>query len=449
MTLGEIRRALESLEARPVKTLGQNFLHDQNLARWLADSLDPQPGDVVVEIGPGLGALTEYLAGRVRRMILLEKDGRLAGYLRGKFTGANVEVRHEDATRFDARQLFPAQPVRVIGNLPYYVSTPLLFAFAGDPSPASCLVFTLQRELARRLSAGPSTADYGALTLIVQRRWRVEYLRTLPASVFYPEPGVASGVVRLTPRPPDELPGCDRGEFARLVKLGFSQRRKQLGKLLQLPAWPDLAERLGVLPTVRAEALSLVQWIALTNLVAADGAPPAQDVHGEMFDVVDAHDRPVRVATRHEVHTGRLLHRAVHIFIFNSEGELFLQKRSPWKDLCPSLWDSSAAGHLNAGQDYPGTARRELEEELGVTTPLEEIARLPATRETGWEHVALFTGKHDGPFRLPPAEIATGGFFPLRVIEDWMAGRPADCAPGFVTSFESFLGRNESNALEK
>lgn len=438
MTLGEIRRALASLEARPVKTLGQNFLHDQNLARWLVDQLQPTAEDLVVEIGPGLGALTEYTADRVRRMILLEKDGKLARYLGEKLVGTNVEVRHEDATRFDARALFAEQPVRVIGNLPYYVSTPLLFSFAGDPSPASCLVFTLQKELARRLSAAPSSADYGALTLIVQRRWKVEYLRTLPASVFYPEPGVASGVVRLTPRPPAELPGCDRGPFERLVKLGFSQRRKQLQKLLQLPDWTEWARQLGVAETVRAEALSLEQWIALTNLVRGGNVAAAQDVHGEMFDVVDEENRPLRVASRHEVHTERLLHRAVHIFIFNAAGEIFLQKRSPWKDVCPSLWDSSAAGHLNTGQDYAETAGRELAEELGIAAELREIQRLPACRETGWEHVALFTGEHEGPFRLPPAEIETGGFFPVKTVARWVEARPSDFSSGFIHCWKLF-----------
>ncbi len=444
MTLGEIRRALETLEARPIKTLGQNFLHDQNLARWLVDQLGPAPEDLIVEIGPGLGALTEYAAARARRLILLEKDGKLAGFLREKFAGSAVEVRHEDATCFDARCLFPEQPVRIIGNLPYYVSTPLLFSFAGDPSPASCLVFTLQKELARRLTAQPSTPDYGALTLIVQRRWRVEYLRTLPASVFYPEPGVASGVVRLTPQSPGELPGCDRGEFERLVRLGFSQRRKQLQNLLKLPRWTELADELGVPATVRAEALSLAQWLDLTNRVTHHGqpAPAAQDVHGEMFDVVDAENRPVRTASRYEVHQGALLHRAVHIFLFNAAGEIFLQKRSPWKDVCPSRWGSSAAGHLNAGQDYAGTAAREVREELGVSPELREVARLQACRETGWEHVALFTGRHEGPFHLPPAEIETGGFFPPEVIRKWIGKRPEDFASGFICCWGRYQNKN-------
>jgi 16S rRNA (adenine1518-N6/adenine1519-N6)-dimethyltransferase len=156
-----------------------------------------------------------------------------------------------------------------------------------------------------------------------------------------------------------------------------------------------------------------------------------------MFDVVDEHDRPVWVASRGEVHAQDLRHRAVHIFVFNRAGELFLQLRSRWKDRHPLVWDSSAAGHVNAGQEYAATAERELEEELGVQAPVEEIAAISACPETGWEFVRLYRARHEGPFHLPPAEIETGGWFTPAQIRQWIAARPQDFAPGFLKCCEA------------
>ena len=144
MTLSEIQRLLGELETSPTRSLGQNFLHDQNLARWIVAQLDIQPGDHIVEVGPGLGALTEFLAPHDIRLTLIEKDGRLASYLQRKFDGGTTQVFHADALDFDLRQLWGSGPVKVVGNLPYYVSTPLIAKFASALSPASRLVLTLQ-----------------------------------------------------------------------------------------------------------------------------------------------------------------------------------------------------------------------------------------------------------------------------------------------------------------
>jgi 16S rRNA (adenine1518-N6/adenine1519-N6)-dimethyltransferase len=384
--------------------------------------------------------------------LVIEKDGRLAAFLRDRFPA--LEIVHGDASEFDVRELFARGPVKVLGNLPYYVSSQILFGFTGEPSPVSALIFTLQKELAERLSAGPWTKEYGALTLLIGRRWKVKYLRTLPGSVFLPAPKIESGVVLLTPRPAGEVPPCDGVLFTRLVKMGFAQRRKQLRKNLAEANldWPTLCAHLGVKETTRAEELSLEQWIALTNFATAAGgvtgtpsASPtagetpalqlqhaAQDVHGEIFDVVDAEDRVTGQLSRHEVHRQKLLHRAVHIFVFNSHGDLFLQRRSRWKDTHPLRWDSSAAGHVNAGDTYAGTAPREIEEELGVSAPVEEIAALPPSLATGWEHVRLYRAHHDGPFQLNPAELDGGGFFTFDQIDRWTTARPQDFATGFL-----------------
>jgi 16S rRNA (adenine1518-N6/adenine1519-N6)-dimethyltransferase len=432
--LSTIKSHLDELGIKPSKSLGQNFLHDQNLAEWIVDQLDIQPGEPVVEIGPGLGALTEYAVARGASMTLIEKDGRLAEFLRARFAGKDVCVLHADAIEFDVRELMEKGPLKIVGNLPYYVSSQILFKFTAEIPPVSRLVFTLQKELARRLSAQPSTEDYGALTLVIQRRWAVKYLRNLPGTVFLPEPKIDSGVVMLMPREVDGIPECDGGVFNKLVKLGFSQRRKQLRKMLasHVTDWPALAASLDIPETVRAEELSLAQWTDLVNRVHPIDFSPAQNVHGELFDVVDEKDRVIRTASRHRVHSEKLRHRAVHIFVCNRAGELFLQKRSRWKDMHPLRWDSSAAGHVNAGGDYDSTAVRELIEELGVEAPVELIGKIDACDETGQEFVQLYRAYHDGPFVLAHSEIECGAFFPLPIIKRWAENRPDDFANGFL-----------------
>ncbi len=443
MKLSAIRVALAELQLTPSKTLGQNFLHDQNLARWIVAQLDVQPGDALVEIGPGLGALTGAALETGASLTVLEKDRRLADFLSTRFAGEErLSVVPGDALDFDVRTLWGRGPVKIFGNLPYYVSTPLLFHFTSPACPTRRAVFLLQRELAERLAAtAPGTKDYGLVGVIIGRRWRVELLRTLPASVFLPEPKVDSALISLTLREPEELPACDVPTFDRIVRAGFSQRRKQLRKLLldclptnfSLP-WADLTRQLGVAETVRGEELDLKRWITLSNFIQPVDANAAQNVQAEFFDVVDERDQVIGVEPRGVVHARDLRHRAVHLFVFNAAGELFLQKRSPWKDRHPGKWDSSASGHLDHGEEYLHAARRELAEELGVSgeVGLQEIGALGAAESTGWEFIRLFRCEHEGPFRWPAAEIEWGGFFPLEVIGRWIDAAPGDFAPGFL-----------------
>jgi 16S rRNA (adenine1518-N6/adenine1519-N6)-dimethyltransferase len=154
-----------------------------------------------VEIGPGLGALTSLALQSGAKVLAIEKDARLADFLRKRFTSPHLEVLHADALDFDLRTLFAQPRVKCFGNLPYYVSSQLLMKFIEEPSPISLWVFMLQKEMARRLSAKPGASDYGALTLLVQSRYRVDYLRTIPSTVFLPKPEVDSALVRLTPNP--------------------------------------------------------------------------------------------------------------------------------------------------------------------------------------------------------------------------------------------------------
>src|ERR1700738_1476764 len=375
MKLSEIDATLREIRVSPVKTLGQNFLHDRNLARWIVEKAELFPDDYVVEIGPGLGALTEFILESGAHVLAIEKDQRLVEFLRKRFAGSSLEVVHADALDFDLRALFAEPRVKLVGNLPYYISSQLLLKFTKYPNPITRWLLMLQKEMARRISATPGTSDYGALSLVVQLQYRVEYLRTVPASVFLPQPDVDSAFVRITPRLPDELPRHDPETFFRLVRQGFSQRRKQLRNLLreEIPAWEDAARDLGFDPRARAEELSLQQWIALSERARLRASTEASVAASERFPVVDENDHLLGDAPRGEVHGNNLRHRAVHLFIFNRLGELFLQKRSRWKDRHPLLWDSSAAGHVEAGEDYDATAARELEEELGVTAELVRV----------------------------------------------------------------------------
>ena len=449
MTLSEIHSLLAALGASPTKSLGQNFLHDQNLARSIVDLAGIEPDEPWIEIGPGLGALTDFAVQRSSNGTLIEKDDRLIGHLALRFP--QLSVIHGDASACDIRNFLPEGPLTVLGNLPYYVSSQIIFNFANPILPVRRMIFTLQRELADRLCAGPGTRDFGGPSVILGRSWIIRLERTLPPSVFLPQPHVDSAVVSFSPRPPESLPACDPDRFSRIVKLGYSQRRKQLGKLLSssFADWPSAAAHANVSRTARAEELTIAQWCLLAQCpspsetstghapTATHSETSAQDVHGEQFDVVDEFDRPIATLSRYEVHRQNLRHRAVHIFIFNAKGELFLQKRSRWKDVHPSRWDSSAAGHVNAGQAYTETAPRELEEEMGVQTPLEEIGAIAACPMTGMEFVRIFRGLHEGPFLLPPAEIECGAFFPPTLIERWIKQRPEDFASGFIACWEA------------
>jgi 16S rRNA (adenine1518-N6/adenine1519-N6)-dimethyltransferase len=440
MKLSEIDATLREIRVSPVRSLGQNFLHDRNLAAWIVSKAELTRDDYVIEIGPGLGALTEFILESGARVLAIEKDQRLAQFLLKRFGGARLEIIHGDALEFDLRPLFAERRVKLLGNLPYYVASQLLLKFTKYPSPICLWLFMLQKEMARRIAAGPGSGDYGSLSLAVQLKYQVEFLRTVPATVFLPQPEVDSAIVRMIPRAPDELPPHDAETFSRLVRQGFSQRRKQLRNLLkaEVPQWSEAAADLGFDSRARAEELSLTQWIALSNRAGLEKSEANQARASERFPVVDEEDRVTGDALRSVVHGDNLRHRAVHLFIFNRAGELFLQKRSPWKDRHPLLWDSSAAGHVEAGEDYDETAVRELEEELGVTTNLTRVLKLPASERTGQEFIWLYRGEHEGPFRMPPSEIESGEFFPVEVVSGWIKARPTDFAPGFLECWKAY-----------
>lgn len=434
---------LAALEASPRKSLGQNFLHDKNLAVWIVDKLEIETGDRVVEVGAGLGALTEEIMRCGVSTTLLEKDRAFAKYLREKFKRADVEVVEGDALKYDTRVEFLRQPVKIVGNLPYYLSSALLFHFTADPCPFERMVFTVQKEMADRLSAAPGNKSYGSLSVTMQRNWQIDKLKTLAPSVFLPQPQVESVVLLLTRREPGEEEETDPIKFPELVKAGFSERRKQVRKVLGRYGEPEMIEsvlRAVHLPlTARAEDISMAQWIRIVNALV----PPAIYASDprELLAAVDRHDQLRGPIDRATIHRENLYHRAVHIFIINCRGELLLQKRSYRKDKFPRRWDSSAAGHVNAGESYQDCAIRELQEELGVAVALKNLEKIPASEFTGHEFIEIYAGIHDGPFSWNPHEIETCGFFELQMIDAWIGRRAEDFAAGFVECYQSVRGR--------
>ncbi|HUJ09367.1 MAG TPA: 16S rRNA (adenine(1518)-N(6)/adenine(1519)-N(6))-dimethyltransferase RsmA [Verrucomicrobiae bacterium] len=264
MTLTEVRRLLDEFGIRPSKTLGQNFLIDSNILHIILREADVRRDETVLEIGPGLGVLTEVLVERVHRVVAIEKDPRLCAYLRQRF--AQVELIEGDAVEvLGSRFPVPGSGFKVVSNLPYSISTPILERLVdGDLKPRR-MVVTLQREVAQRLAARPRRKEYGGLTLFTQLHYHCTIAHVVSPGCFYPSPRVDSAVVVLDRRDPRVQlePGAP---FHEIVRAGFSHRRKTLRKLLAGQAQVDEAfSRLGLSATARAEELTLEEWIGLAN----------------------------------------------------------------------------------------------------------------------------------------------------------------------------------------
>lgn len=441
MTGRDIKETLERAGVLPSKQLGQNFLIDPNMARWIVSQLEPQAEDTIVEVGPGTGALTEHLIGQVKRLVLIEFDARLAAALAERFKDdPTIEVHHADGAKFDRRTLFKHRPVKFLGNLPYSCGGAILKNMLSSPHPFQRAVIMLQKEVITRLAAQPGTKDYGILSLCTQVNWHVEPKRTVPPEAFHPRPKIDSSVAVMTPRK-GGFPAFDQRLFDELIRRGFAQRRKQLKK--QLPEntpWEDISTQLGVPVTTRAEELTLDQWVQLTRFCDTHPLKDIPQHADELFDVVNQNDEVIGQKTRAEVHAQGLKHRAVHVFVFHKKGDLLMQQRSMFKDIHPGIWGSSVSGHLDAGEDYLSAAIRELEEEMGIqTTPdkLEEIGRIEACEQTGQEHIRIYRTTYQGNLRYPAAEVQAATWLPLAELQAWIAASPQDFSPGFLTCWHA------------
>lgn len=273
MTLSEIRRLLDEGGIQLTKSLGQNFLHDGNQLRRIVAAAELRPSDRVLEIGPGLGPLTELLVAEAGEVFAIEKDARLVAFLQKRFAAERkLRLLHGDGldcVRADKSQW---AGWKLVANLPYSVASPILVELAINAQPPERIVATLQLEVAQRLMAVAGDDDYGLLSLLLQATYQPRGSFKIPPGCFFPPPDVDSACITLVRRERELLPVDVRPIFNRLVKLAFSQRRKMMLKLLK-QQWP--AERLeaamkecSIALTVRAEAVALEQFVELTLKLA-------------------------------------------------------------------------------------------------------------------------------------------------------------------------------------
>jgi 16S rRNA (adenine1518-N6/adenine1519-N6)-dimethyltransferase len=252
---------------RARKRFSQNFLHDAHYIERIVAAVDPRPGDRVVEIGPGLAALTAPLIERAGHLTCVEIDRDLAARLRGRFAPEQLTLIEADALALDWRALAHAdpRPLRIVGNLPYHISTPLLFALLPIADRVRDQHFMLQKEVVDRMAAEPGSADYGRLSVMLQWRYGVTRLFVVPAGAFSPPPQVQSAIVRLVPRQAADLPDVDPLRFAQVVAAAFGQRRKTLRNALSALMDDAQIRAAGVDPQARGETLAVEQFVRLAK----------------------------------------------------------------------------------------------------------------------------------------------------------------------------------------
>jgi 16S rRNA (adenine1518-N6/adenine1519-N6)-dimethyltransferase len=248
---------------KPRKRFGQHFLHDPGVLKRIVEAIAPAPGDAIVEIGPGEGALTRPLLERIGHLTAIEIDRDLAASLAQEFSSLRLAVISADVLDFDFSVL-PAR-LRVVGNLPYNISTPILFHLARYADRVRDMHFMLQREVVQRMVARHSTPDYGRLSVMLQTRFRMQKLFNVAAGAFRPPPKVESAVVRLMPIA--ERPDWDEAVLEKIVREAFSARRKTLRNAL--PLEPREYEDLGIDPRLRPENLSPADYLRITKRVCA------------------------------------------------------------------------------------------------------------------------------------------------------------------------------------
>jgi 16S rRNA (adenine1518-N6/adenine1519-N6)-dimethyltransferase len=269
-TPGQLRRLMTAERLRPRKGLSQNFLTDPEALDAIVDAAELHAGDRVVEVGPGLGVLTRRLLAAGASVVAVELDPQLAAYLRRELGGIDrFELIEADALAIHGRDLFPGDPMKLVANIPYHITSPLLHAFLEGDRPPELTVLLVQLEVAERVASPPGGMSY--LSVFAQNVADVDIVARVPPAAFEPAPAVDSAVLRLRRRAtPLVPPGPGREPFYRVVQAGFRQRRKQVhnGLTRELPVDRDIVERAlatcGVAPDRRPQTLTVEEWACLT-----------------------------------------------------------------------------------------------------------------------------------------------------------------------------------------
>ncbi len=257
---------------KPKKNLGQHFLTDLSIAKRIADTVDACPNIPILEIGPGMGVLTQYLVEKPREVKAVEIDRESVAYLRENFPKLRDSIIGQDFLRMDLHHVFDGQQFVLTGNYPYDISSQIFFKMLDYKDLIPCCTGMIQREVALRIASEPGNKAYGILSVLIQAWYHVEYLFTVDEHVFNPPPKVKSAVIRMTRNEVHDL-GCNETLFKRVVKTVFNQRRKMLRVSLRqlFPGEGASAEFFaGELMTKRPEQLSVAQFVALTNQVEAE-----------------------------------------------------------------------------------------------------------------------------------------------------------------------------------
>lgn len=251
---------------KPKKFLGQHFLKDLKVAQDIADTVDAYPELPVLEVGPGMGVLTQYLLPKQRPLKVVELDYESVAYLREAFPQLEDNIIEDDFLKMNLTRLFDGKPFVLTGNYPYNISSQIFFKMLENKDLIPCCTGMIQKEVAERMAAGPGSKTYGILSVLMQAWYKVEYLFTVHEHVFNPPPKVKSAVIRMTRNDTTQL-GCNEALFKQVVKTTFNQRRKTLRNSIKPILGKDCSLTQDALFDKRPEQLSVQQFIELTNMV--------------------------------------------------------------------------------------------------------------------------------------------------------------------------------------
>ncbi len=258
-------------QVKPKKNLGQHFLTDLDVARRIADTVDACPALPILEIGPGMGVLTQYLVKKDREVKAVEIDSESVAYLNERYPELRDQIIGEDFLRMDLNKIFDGRQFVLTGNYPYDISSQIFFKMLDFKDLIPCCTGMIQREVAQRIASAPGNKAYGILSVMIQAWYDVEYLFTVDEGVFNPPPKVKSAVIRMTRNNVNDL-GCDEVLFKRVVKAVFGQRRKMLRVSLRQLFTPQTMPSpdffVQDIMTKRPEQLSVQQFVELTSMIA-------------------------------------------------------------------------------------------------------------------------------------------------------------------------------------